>query len=411
MERRPLSRNTRLCIPLAFLSISLMVLACAPLTALPVTSGPRWACPSVTPLPTRVKESVPQPTTTPGVDPGTDDTYYETWEQEYGLPLMTPTIYARTGTSHLLGQRVELWPVHVLVAARSGGVVGAQQLQIVSITWLNHHTGPLPMDYSSRVKIRAIRQPSGALLVSDTWGMSAGALAAAQLAAPTDEIPVGESTVEVPILTPPGAVETVDLAFLAIGAPGSAAPAPTPTATTSSELQTGSLPFITVQWSAGQPMPPCDSPGVTTEWGDGRPPAGGVVAPSGTARVVQIALNQVGKPYVWGAKGPNQFDCSGLTQWAYAQIGVTIPVGTSGQWPRLPSVDPAHARPGDLIFFDTLGRGQITHVGMLAGDLNGDGAWDMVHAASPAYGVRVDYSVFERPYYASKYRGLRTVRR
>lgn len=45
----------------------------------------------------------------------------------------------------------------------------------------------------------------------------------------------------------------------------------------------------------------------------------------------------VGKPYVWGAKGPERFDCSGLTQWLYAQIGIQIPTGTGrggngGQW-------------------------------------------------------------------------------
>jgi hypothetical protein len=59
---------------------------------------------------------------------------------------------------------------------------------------------------------------------------------------------------------------------------------------------------------------------------------------------------------------------------------------------------------------DTTGAGRVTHVGMLAGDLNGDGQWDMVHAASPQLGVRVDYSLFQSPYYAPRIVGFRTVR-
>jgi cell wall-associated NlpC family hydrolase len=127
--------------------------------------------------------------------------------------------------------------------------------------------------------------------------------------------------------------------------------------------------------------------------------------------VIQIALNQVGKPYIWGAKGPYAFDCSGLTEWSYAQIGIDIPTGTSGQWPGLPAPTSGVLGSGDLLFFDTLvnGRPEITHVGFVS-DLDGDGDWDMVHAASPQYGVRIDEDVFIRPYYQSRYMGARTVR-
>jgi cell wall-associated NlpC family hydrolase len=142
-------------------------------------------------------------------------------------------------------------------------------------------------------------------------------------------------------------------------------------------------------------------------WGIEEPLA--VAAPPGAARVVQIALNQVGKPYIWGAKGPAAFDCSGLMTWAYGQIGIRIPHGTAGQWPGLPAVDRSAIQPGDLIYF-AIGGGRVDHVGMLVGDLNGDGRWDMVHAASPALGVRVDYGVFESAYYQPKIVGLRTAR-
>ncbi|MBC8159824.1 MAG: C40 family peptidase, partial [Roseiflexaceae bacterium] len=61
-------------------------------------------------------------------------------------------------------------------------------------------------------------------------------------------------------------------------------------------------------------------PGVS--WGHEALP---VAAPPGAARVVQLALSQIGKPYVWGDEGPSTFDCSGLMQWSYGQIGRTIP--------------------------------------------------------------------------------------
>ena len=56
-----------------------------------------------------------------------------------------------------------------------------------------------------------------------------------------------------------------------------------------------------------------------------------VVAPSGAAqKAVDTALAQVGDPYVWGAAGPDAFDCSGLTQYAYSAAGVSLP-HSSGQ--------------------------------------------------------------------------------
>jgi cell wall-associated NlpC family hydrolase len=135
-----------------------------------------------------------------------------------------------------------------------------------------------------------------------------------------------------------------------------------------------------------------------------------MAAPPGSARIIQLALAQVGKSYVWGAKGPEQFDCSGLVAWLYAQIGIRIPVGTAGQWPQMQAVTIADLQPGDLVFMDTEGAGRVTHVGMLAGDLNGDGQWDMVHAANRALGVRVDYNIFQSSYYAARIVGFRTAR-
>ena len=148
--------------------------------------------------------------------------------------------------------------------------------------------------------------------------------------------------------------------------------------------------------------PECSSPGAITDIGldDADPVA--VDGPPGDARVVQIALNQLGKPYIWGAKGPETFDCSGLTEWSYGQIGIRIPRGTVGQWPQMTPVSEANVQPGDLIFF-ALGGGRVDHVAMHLGD-----GW-MVHAANPKLGVRKD-KWQGSSYYVPRITGFRSAR-
>jgi len=387
---------------------ALLLLACETFSALPTAFAPRWACPSPTPLPTTIKESIPRPTTTPGVDPGADDVYWQVWEQEYGLPPITPTPYSKSG-NFFLGQRVEVVPLHALVTAGGGARVGVQQVQIVTIDWHNTSGAAVPMDYLNRVRVRSVRGANGAQITSDAWGTNDQALTASGLAAAPNEIPAGDSLAQVPILTPPGEVEIIEIEFLLQRGVPSESATPTP----NDNLVAGGGRFLTVQWSRGtQQNPACPHPGVLSNYGDGPQQAPDIAAPPGAARVIQIALNQVGKPYVWGAKGPHAFDCSGLTEWSYAQIGIDIPTGTSGQWPGLPAPSTGGMRSGDLLFFDTLRNGvpEITHVGLVS-DLDGDGDWDTVHAASPEYGVRIDEDVLSRPYYRDMYMGARTVRR
>ncbi|MFI1766988.1 NlpC/P60 family protein [Streptomyces sp. NPDC020800] len=77
------------------------------------------------------------------------------------------------------------------------------------------------------------------------------------------------------------------------------------------------------------------------------------------------AQSQIGKPYVYGATGPSSFDCSGLTSWAYAQAGVSIPRTSEAQatiGTRISSVNDLQV--GDLVFF----YGDIHHVGLYAGN-------------------------------------------
>ena len=78
---------------------------------------------------------------------------------------------------------------------------------------------------------------------------------------------------------------------------------------------------------------------------------------------VSTALAQVGKPYLWGATGPNAFDCSGLTSYAWRAAGVTIPRTSGAQFSGLRRVTRAQLQPGDLVFYNS----PISHVAMFVG--------------------------------------------
>jgi cell wall-associated NlpC family hydrolase len=106
-------------------------------------------------------------------------------------------------------------------------------------------------------------------------------------------------------------------------------------------------------------------------------PAPAPTAAAGAA--VQAALGQLGDRYVPGASGPDAFDCSGLTSYAYAAAGVTLPRSSRAQATIGVPVSRADLQPGDLVFFYT----PISHVGMYIG--NGQ----MVHASVPGRPVAV----------------------
>jgi cell wall-associated NlpC family hydrolase len=85
----------------------------------------------------------------------------------------------------------------------------------------------------------------------------------------------------------------------------------------------------------------------------------------GAARAVAFALRQRGKPYQWGAEGPDAFDCSGLTWAAWQAAGVTIPRTAAGQLAGLPRVR-GRLRPGDLVIYRSTGPSG-RHVAMVVG--------------------------------------------
>jgi cell wall-associated NlpC family hydrolase len=95
-------------------------------------------------------------------------------------------------------------------------------------------------------------------------------------------------------------------------------------------------------------------------------PRGTIPAPLSTTTVaLEWAFSELGKPYVWGATGPNSFDCSGLTQFVWRQAGVSIPRVAAAQYAWTIPVPLSQLLPGDLVFY---GRTDIHHVGIYIGD-------------------------------------------
>ena len=111
------------------------------------------------------------------------------------------------------------------------------------------------------------------------------------------------------------------------------------------------------------------------------------------ATAVTVALAQVGAPYVWGASGPNGFDCSGLTSYAYAAAGVSLPHSSRAQSQLGREVSRSDLQPGDLVYFYS----PVSHVGLYIG--NGM----MVHART--FGQPVAVTSVDQ----SGYRGARRI--
>jgi cell wall-associated NlpC family hydrolase len=111
------------------------------------------------------------------------------------------------------------------------------------------------------------------------------------------------------------------------------------------------------------------------------------------AQAVSIAMQYLGVPYVWGGSSPGGFDCSGLTSYVYAQLGVGLSHFTGSQWNEGTRVPADQLLPGDLVFFHS----DLHHMGMYVG--NGQ----MIHAPQTGDVVKIsplmsDYAGAVRPY-------------
>nr|WP_280275422.1 NlpC/P60 family protein [Nocardia wallacei] len=116
----------------------------------------------------------------------------------------------------------------------------------------------------------------------------------------------------------------------------------------------------------------------------------GLVPGSGTSALA-AGLTRVGDPYVWGATGPDQFDCSGLVQWAFHQVGINLPRTSQAQAGVGTPVGRQELQPGDVVFFYS----DASHVGIYAG--NGL----MLHAST--FGVPVAVAPMDStPYHSAR---------
>ncbi|WP_262380036.1 NlpC/P60 family protein [Nonomuraea sp. PA05] len=112
-----------------------------------------------------------------------------------------------------------------------------------------------------------------------------------------------------------------------------------------------------------------------------------IVGGGKAAQAARWALTQQLKPYVWGAEGPNSYDCSGLVMAAYQKVGISLPHYTGSQWTAGRHISREEMRPGDLVFF----YNDLHHVGIYLG------GGMMVHAPQTGDVVRIA-SLANRPF-------------
>ena len=110
-------------------------------------------------------------------------------------------------------------------------------------------------------------------------------------------------------------------------------------------------------------------------------------------KILETAYTKLGSPYVWGATGPNSFDCSGFTSWVYRQHGISLSRTAQSQSQGGTAVERSDLQPGDLVFFGS-SSGRITHVGIYVGD------GKMVH--SPQTGDVVKVSPLQKNYVCAR---------
>ena len=116
-------------------------------------------------------------------------------------------------------------------------------------------------------------------------------------------------------------------------------------------------------------------------------------------KAVKLIESKIGNKYVWGATGPNSFDCSGLVQYVYKNaLGKNIPRTSYEQSKCGQFVDKKNLKVGDLVFFDTMGKGRVSHVGMYVGNN------EFVHASNEKSGIKKSKLT---GYYEKHYKGAR----
>ena len=117
------------------------------------------------------------------------------------------------------------------------------------------------------------------------------------------------------------------------------------------------------------------------------------IANSQGEQIAGIAQSMLGKPYKYGGKSPNGFDCSGLVYYSHSKLGISTPRTSSQQHRHSTPVALSQLQTGDLVFF-TLNSKNISHVGIYVGDNQ------FIHA--PKSGKRVSVSYLNDPYWKTR---------
>ncbi|MDQ2967406.1 MAG: NlpC/P60 family protein [Actinomycetota bacterium] len=142
---------------------------------------------------------------------------------------------------------------------------------------------------------------------------------------------------------------------------------------------------------SGAQAPSTDGVGVSAST-----PEGSTVAPPNThGGIVGVAMGYLGVPYRWGGASPSGFDCSGLVQYAYAQLGISVPHSTYALWPMGTAISRDQLQPGDLVFFNGLG-----HMGIYIGNNQ------MIHAPHTGDVVKISSLT---GWYSTSYMGARRI--
>lgn len=118
--------------------------------------------------------------------------------------------------------------------------------------------------------------------------------------------------------------------------------------------------------------------------------------PSLLEKVLEIAHSLLGAPYAPGGSGPKGFDCSGLVQYVFRQIGIDLPRTSGEQYGRVSLISLQELQPGDLLFFK-ISKRRISHVGIYVEDDR------FIHAPSP--GKKVSYASLSEPYWQKRFVG------
>jgi peptidoglycan DL-endopeptidase CwlO len=151
---------------------------------------------------------------------------------------------------------------------------------------------------------------------------------------------------------------------------------------------------LAAQARAAAKQQPAPAPAPAPSSSSGGSSGSSAPPPATHSSVVSIALQYLGVPYVWGGASPSGFDCSGLTMYAYAKVGVYLPHNAAMQYGMGTPVSRSQLAPGDLVFFNGL-----SHVGMYIG------GGRFVHA--PHTGDVVKISSLSEYWYAATYVGAR----